>query len=136
MPTDQLVQSRDVLDAVMQIRRQGRAQVLRQLEQLEPDLAEYVMEESSRIYQAVLATGVAHRHVQRLHRRCEGLVLVTLLALRHATLRLWRQDAADTRLARIDPTLRSAEADDADASDEGRETTDEDGPPDDEETSS
>ena len=39
-----------------------------------------------------------------------GLVLVT--SLRNAHLRLWRQDAADTSLAQIDPSLRENDSGD------------------------
>ena len=58
MAGDQLVQARDVLAAVRQLRRQGRARTMQQLEAIEPDLIEHVLEELSRLHQRLLRSGL------------------------------------------------------------------------------
>lgn len=105
--TDQLVRSEDVLRAVMQLRRQGVAKVLTQLEVIEPDLAEYVMEETSAMYHDLAALGGTAKQVRRFHSRLQSLVLVTVLSLRQAQARLWQLDdppaSDDTSIAQDHP---------------------------------
>ena len=103
MAGDQLVQARDVLAAVRQLRRQGRRRTMQQLEAIEPDLVEHILEELSRLHQRLLASGLTLQQTRRLYRQSETLVLVSLLALRAATLRLWHQELSSPRLAPLDP---------------------------------
>jgi len=114
--SDKLVDSRDVLRAVMEVRRLGSGRVLRELETLEVDLAEFLMEELGNVHRQLLDLRVKPKVVRRLIRRVESLAVVLVTALRLAQLRLWRQDAANTPLAEIDPTLsegtKSSDADD------------------------
>ena len=49
MASDQMVSARDVLDALTEVQRRGDERVMEELEQLEPDLASYVMETLSLI---------------------------------------------------------------------------------------
>ncbi|MDB5355007.1 MAG: hypothetical protein JWN24_1460 [Phycisphaerales bacterium] len=90
MATDQVVSPQDVLRALMQLRRQGAANVMKELEAQEPDLAEFLLEETSAVHRQLLELGGTPRRVRRIHRRVESLALVLVLALRQARLRLWQ----------------------------------------------
>ena len=90
MPTDQLVHHRDVLAAVQQLRHRSRRHILCELEQLEPDLTEHLLEELSATHKRLHNSALTARQVRHIYRRVETLTLVSLLALRHATLRLWQ----------------------------------------------
>jgi hypothetical protein len=102
--SDAIVTTADVLRAVMELRRRGHDEVLRELEAREPDLAEHLMEELGSIHRLLLETGATPKRVRRLSRRVEALALVMVAGLRHAHRRLWDEDAAGTPLAQIDPT--------------------------------
>ena len=103
--SDKLVDSRDVLRAVMELRRQGSSRLLQELEAVEVDLAEYLMEEVGNIHRQLLELRAAPKAVRRLTRRIESLAVVLVTALRGAQLRLWQEDAAKTSLAGMDPAL-------------------------------
>ena len=105
MSTDAIVTAADVLRAVMELRRRGHDEVLRELEAREPDLAEHLMEELGSIHKLLLETNATPKRVRRLSRRVEALALVMIASLRHAHRRLWEEGAAGTPLARIDPTV-------------------------------
>lgn len=106
MTTDQLVQSKDVLDAVRHMRRRPQHEVLRELEQTEPDLAEHVMEELSRLHQLLLRTGLTPKQTRRIYQQGQTLALVSIVALRRAYLRLWREQMTGSRLVQLDPSLK------------------------------
>ena len=91
--TDQLVRSEDVLRAVMQLRRQKVINVMSQLESIEPDLAEYVIEETTAVHHDLSALGATARQVRQIHARVQSLVLVAVLSLRQAQARLWQLEA-------------------------------------------
>lgn len=92
MTTDRGVTSRMILQSMAQLERRGRQIVLEELEQVEPELVEFLLENLSRIYQRLLETGAKPKRVQRLNRRIETLVLTVVLAIRTAHLELWRKD--------------------------------------------
>ena len=50
MPSDQQVTSRMILQTLQELARQGATPALEHLEQVEPDLASYLMETLSSIY--------------------------------------------------------------------------------------
>ncbi|MDB5358380.1 MAG: hypothetical protein JWN24_4833 [Phycisphaerales bacterium] len=97
MATDQVVSPQDVLRAVMQLRRQGTASVIKELESQEPDLAEFLLEETSAVHRQLLDLGGAPGRVRRVHRRVESLALVLVLALRQARLRLWQEPSPEVQ---------------------------------------
>jgi hypothetical protein len=105
LASDQVVTTKDVLDALMKVRRQGNDRLLRELEAREPDLAEFLLEETSAVHQMVLELGAKPRQSRRIFLRVETMALVLVTAISNATLRLWREDAAGTSLADIDPSL-------------------------------
>ena len=104
MPSDQQVSARHVLQSVMKLKRQGLNRAMEELEQLEPDLAGYLMEELSLVQQKLLELGAPARRTRWLVRRVESLTLVCVAALRRGHYDLWRREN-DGPLARLDPTL-------------------------------
>ena len=101
MATDQQVSAQAVLRALMRLRRLGADQTLKELETLEPDLANYVMEEFSLVHRDVLALGGPPRRSRQLQRRLEHLVLACITAMREAHYQLWQASVADSPLARL-----------------------------------
>ena len=81
-----------------------------ELEQLEPDLAGYLMEELSLVQQKLLELGAPAGRTRWLVRRVESTALVCLLALRQAHYDLWRRDVHGP-LARLEPTPARGESD-------------------------
>jgi hypothetical protein len=82
MPSDKLVQSQDLLYAVMEVRRRGNQKLIEELEAREPELAEYVLEELTVIHQKIAAVGARTKQIRALDRRIEGLMHVVAQALR------------------------------------------------------
>jgi len=84
LASDQVVTSKDVLAALLEVRRRGRHRVRSELEKLEPDLTEYALEQLSAVHHAVLDAAVRPAHVRRITRRAEELAAVLVTALRTA----------------------------------------------------
>ena len=104
MSTDQIVQTTDVRDALDLLQRHGRGRVLQQLVEIEPDLAEHVLEELCRLDRGLLKADLDAKQARQLYEQSEALVLVSLLALRRGLVRLWHDQFAGHRLAQIDPS--------------------------------
>lgn len=98
MASDQQVSARSVLDAVMELRRRGARQALEELEQVEPDLASYLMESLSDVHRQLLALGGPAKASRRLYRDIQSLTLVCITALRKGHYELWRQSDAGSNL--------------------------------------
>jgi hypothetical protein len=107
MASDQTVTAKDVLAAVMELRRRGGEVVLRQFEQEEPDLTEFVLEELSAVHQQIAKTGATAKQLRRITRRVEAMVVTAVLALRHTHFRLWDVQAPGPN--RLDGTLPVAD---------------------------
>lgn len=90
MATDAVVAARDVLAALMELRRTGHRRALSELESLEPELMEFALEEVTAIHHALMATRVRPRELRRLTRRVQAMAIVLVTSLRTARLRLWR----------------------------------------------
>lgn len=102
MPSDQQVSAKAVLDAVLALRRQGSRQAIEHLEQIKPDLSEYLLETLSDIHRQLLALGGPARQSLRVYRQIQSLVLVTVTALRNAHYELWRQSPAGEQFEQLD----------------------------------
>lgn len=89
---DRLVDAKAILEALSELKRRGNKTVMAELESIEPELAGHVMEELSLIYQHLSRTNARTRELRTLYRQIESLVLVSILALRHAQIRLWEDD--------------------------------------------
>jgi hypothetical protein len=92
--SDQLVVSKDVLDAILEIRRQGADRLIRDMEACEPALCEFFLEESTNLLGELARLGLRPRRLRAMNERiqCFGLTLVR--SLRCAQLRLWDQAEA------------------------------------------
>lgn len=103
MASDQLVSARAVLEAVMEIRRRGRYRALEELEQVEPDLAAYLMESLGQINERLLRLGGPVRPTRSLYARIELTALACITAMRKAHYELWRQSDDGKSVERLDP---------------------------------
>lgn len=127
MASDQLVSARDVLDALTEVKRRGRERCMEELDQVEPDLASFVMESLSEIHRLIMDLHGKPKQSRRLQCRVETLVLVSLFAVRKAGYRSWCADAAGTPLAELAeassdaPTPTSTAGESAPAPDEDGE---------------
>jgi len=88
-PSDQLVDAKSILDAITALKRRGNNAVLQELESIEQELASFIMEEQSLIYQTLLKTGARTKLIRRLMQQIEAMALVSIMAMRGAQLRLW-----------------------------------------------
>lgn len=77
-----VVSARDVLNALSEIRRRGQWPLFQELESIEPDLAEFVLEEITSIHHTLLKTGARPKAVRRFQRQVQSLVLVCVLSHR------------------------------------------------------
>jgi hypothetical protein len=82
MPSNPPVSSRLILQTVIELKRRGTTTALEYLEQVEPDLADYVMESLTDIHYHILAMGATAKQSRRIYRRVEMLVLVSIAVLR------------------------------------------------------
>lgn len=110
--SDQIVSTRDVLRALLRVRREGASRLMNELEQREADLCEFVLEELTALHGLLVVAGVPPAQERRIFRRMESGALVLVLALQNASHRLCEQSIADTPLARLDPAADSSVPDD------------------------
>lgn len=103
MPSDQQVSARAVLDAEMTLRHRGARRSLEELEQVEPDLTNYLLESLSVIHQKLLALGGPARASQRLFLEVQHLALVCITALRRGHYELWKQSDTGSQLENDNP---------------------------------
>ena len=99
MPSDQTVSAKAVLAAVLEIQRRGPTPALQHLEQVEPDLANYLMETLSVIHQRLTALNGPPKTTQRAFLEVQSLALVCITALQKSHYELWRQDGGDVEPA-------------------------------------
>jgi hypothetical protein len=105
--SDKVILARDILDAVIRVRRAGVQTLLEQFEKEEPELAEITLEEITTIHRRLLDCGVPAREARRIMHRTESLILVCLLAIRQAYRRLWdEQPDAPPRIDSDPPSDR------------------------------
>jgi hypothetical protein len=102
MPSDQQVHPRLILRALGRLQRQGRRVMLEELEQAEPELASYLMENLSLIHRRLSSQIASEAKLRGIHRRIEELCLVCLEALRQGHRELWQQSISGTPLAELE----------------------------------
>jgi hypothetical protein len=103
MASDQQVDSKLVLQALMELKRQGVDKTMSRLEALEPDLIEVVLEELTEIHRQLLDLGGPPKKSRLLYRRIQSLVLLSITALQKAHYRLWQTEMGG-RLEELDST--------------------------------
>lgn len=96
--SDQQVSAKAVLDAVMSLRRRGATKVLEELEQVEPDLTNYLLESLSDLHRKLLALGGPAKASQRVFVEFQHLSLVCITALRFGHFELWKKSDAGAQL--------------------------------------
>ena len=94
MSSDQQVSSKAVMAAMLQVGRVGTRQTLEELEQIEPDLSEYLMETLGQLHQRLFTLGGTAAQTRRLTRDIEVMALVCITALRCGHLELWQHSEA------------------------------------------
>jgi hypothetical protein len=102
MPSDQLVDAKAILEAIGELKRRGINAMMEELESIERELASHVVEELSLIHHTLMHSGAKAKLVRRLHRQAQSVVLVSILSLRKAQQRLWKDAAEGTPLGKID----------------------------------
>src|SRR5438046_7618820 len=85
MLANNTISAQRVLEADLLIRGRGIPRALRQLERHEPNLAEYVMESATRLYEKFDRACPSHRQARALHSQSVQLVLVSVEAVRRST---------------------------------------------------
>ena len=85
MPRHRHITARTVMEADLRVRALGVRRAVRQLERREPDLAEYVMETSTRLYARLDRACPSHRAVKGIHDEAVLLVLVCIEAMRRTS---------------------------------------------------
>jgi len=92
MPSDQQVTSKMILQTLQELTRTGTTPALEHLEQVEPDLASYLMETLTTIYHLILGLGGSAKKSRRVYGQVQLLAVVCIVALRKGHYELWRQD--------------------------------------------
>jgi hypothetical protein len=97
--SDQLVVAKDVLDAILEIRRQGANRLIREMESCEPALCEFFLEESTNLHSELARLGLRPRRLRAISERIQWFGLTLVRSLRCAQSRLWD----DTESTPIEP---------------------------------
>jgi hypothetical protein len=106
MSKDRTVRAADVLGAEMELLRAGSALALQRLEEKEPDLAEYVLENLSLIHSQLMELGGPLKKTRRAYKQVEKLLLVSLTSQHKGLRRLWegQEDLPETPEPPLPPT--------------------------------
>lgn len=100
--SDRHVSARAILRALAQVQRWGEARAMRRLEELEPDLAEFVLERLSLVHRHLHALGAPPKRTDKAYQQVQLLVFVAVEALRQSQLELWAElTAGEQRLATL-----------------------------------
>ena len=92
MASDQQVTSKMILQTLQELTRKGTTPVLEQLEQVEPDLASYLMETLTTIYHQILSLGGSAKKSKRVYRQVQTLAVACIMAMRQGHFELWRKN--------------------------------------------
>jgi hypothetical protein len=82
MPSDKLITGKMILDAVLQLQREGSSPTLSHLEATEPELLNYLCESLSQLHGQLDRISSSGRKAQNLFRQIEHIILIALLAQR------------------------------------------------------
>lgn len=91
--SDAAVRARHVLAATRRVKHLGNDELLRQLEQREPELAEHVLEELTVIHGRIVGLGGPLRKSRRVYQQVVALLLVSLESLSVAHAELWSDES-------------------------------------------
>src|SRR5680860_1696802 len=93
MTSDGMVTSQMVLRALTQVQRDRGKLAAEQLEQQEPDLAEFVFEQLTDLQHRLWNAGLDDARARELGRLCQEIVFTALLATRQAHSEAWNEVA-------------------------------------------
>ena len=110
MASDQQVTAADVLAAVLELERVGARRSTMRLEQVEPDLAEFLLENLSQLHHRLLDLGGPAKKTRRIFHQVERLALVCVESMRKGHFRLWQASVEDTPLALLDDSRSQSDA--------------------------
>lgn len=98
MPSDAIVTADDLTQARAQLRREGTAKVMDCVQQIEPELYEFVLRASHCVAGRLAMFSVPQRPVRDTADDLLETVLVCMLAMRQSHARLWEQDEDGWRI--------------------------------------
>lgn len=101
MTDGQLVLPGDLLQALHLMGSRGRRCVMQQLVQIEPDLAEHLETNLSRIRREYLKADLSEDQTQHLQHENEALILISLMAMRGGLVRLWREQFGGGKIVHL-----------------------------------
>jgi hypothetical protein len=104
--SDGIVHPRTVLEIVLQLQRQGTELAMRHLEQTEPELANYLFESLSDVYQNLSALGGSTSRTRRVYRQIELITLACIQSLRQSHYELWAGQMAGQMDGHMDGSCR------------------------------
>jgi hypothetical protein len=102
MATDEHVSARMILEAQLELERRGAGAFMRHLEKTEPELANFVLETLSLIYQRLSNLGGPSQKTRKAFGQVQTLLIVSIGSLRRAHLELWEKQMGPA-LAQLDP---------------------------------
>jgi hypothetical protein len=105
MASDQTITARQVLQAQLELQRQGLDRAMALLESTEPDLTEYLLESTTNLHQAILNTGATGKQARRIHDSTLTLVLVCVTAVQKAHAALWQDVTGRDLVRKLDPPV-------------------------------
>jgi hypothetical protein len=89
--SDGIVRARTVLDCVLHLQHHGTTLAMQQLEQTEPELANYLLETLTTIYHSLGKLHASAAKTRKVYRQLEVMTLVCIEALRRSHAELWQQ---------------------------------------------
>ena len=103
MASDGIVTARLVLQAQLELQRQGLDRAMTLLEATEPDLTEYLLEVSTNLHHDILNTGATGKQARRIHDSTLSLVVVCVTAIQKAHAALWQDGTGQDLVRKLDP---------------------------------
>lgn len=79
-PSNTRISARKVLLATQELQRYGHRRQIERMEQSQPHLAEFLLEELSQLHRALLNAGLDARTTRKLYRRAQALTLTCIRA--------------------------------------------------------
>lgn len=111
MASDQQVTASIVLETLMELQRIGPARAMQRLEQVEPDLTEFLLENLSQLHHRLLDLGGPAKKTRRVFHQVQRVALVCIESMRKGHFRLWQASVdQDTPLARLDDSGSQSDA--------------------------
>ena len=102
MASDKHVTARMVLEAQLELERRGADALMRHLEEVEPELANFVLETLSLIFQRMAGLGGSPQKTRKAFRQVQTLLIVSIESLRRGHVELWMKQMGPA-IRELDP---------------------------------